>query len=290
MGHTNDNTMSYYISGLVGIDSQSMVRGRAQRVELLDENCSMMARRNLLAPQPPGSQLVDQAFKPIESKTVSLVVLSPRQEYDMRRQRRNKMYVKTRKRFWENDGEELEEELKQDQALKLGAATSEVVEVKASLPQRLPSRYLKALWKHEPERRRLVELLYCNGVTDQGAELALDPILESLVNMANPPKKRYAYNSAQPGPDGSCGVCKQALPPYVYFGMLLLLSLTCVERADQRETTPICLIVLSDNSSRKRDDIWMLNSASLEHADGTTVAIAFLENLAERTRTTLLNT
>ncbi|PZD37947.1 DUF3435 domain containing protein [Pyrenophora tritici-repentis] len=60
MGHTNDDTVMYYISGLVGIDSQSMVHGREQKSELIDENTSMMLKRNLLAPMPPGSQLTDR--------------------------------------------------------------------------------------------------------------------------------------------------------------------------------------------------------------------------------------
>jgi hypothetical protein len=68
-------------------------------VELIDKNRSMMARRKILASQPPGSQLVEQAVRPIKSKSISLIALSLRQQYDLRRQFRNKSYIKKRTRF-----------------------------------------------------------------------------------------------------------------------------------------------------------------------------------------------
>jgi hypothetical protein len=68
-------------------------------VELLDKNRSMMARRKILASQPPGSQLVEQAVRSIKSKSISLIALSLRQQYDLRRQFRNKSYIKKRTRF-----------------------------------------------------------------------------------------------------------------------------------------------------------------------------------------------
>jgi hypothetical protein len=60
MGHSNDDTVMYYISGIIGVDSQSMVHGRDQRTELIEENTSMMSKRNLLALMPPGSQLTNR--------------------------------------------------------------------------------------------------------------------------------------------------------------------------------------------------------------------------------------
>jgi hypothetical protein len=72
MGHTSDETMGCYTSGLVGNDSQSMVRGREQKQDLLDENSLMMAKRNLLAPQPPGSQLIHQSLRPVREKVANI--------------------------------------------------------------------------------------------------------------------------------------------------------------------------------------------------------------------------
>jgi hypothetical protein len=59
MGYTNDNTFQSYISSLIGIDAQSIVHGRAQRMDLVSNHGSMMFKRNLLAPMPPGSRLTD---------------------------------------------------------------------------------------------------------------------------------------------------------------------------------------------------------------------------------------
>jgi hypothetical protein len=63
MGHRDNEPMGFYVSGLVGIDSQSMVRDRPQRAGLLEQHISMMAKRNLFAPQPPGSQLTQRVYK-----------------------------------------------------------------------------------------------------------------------------------------------------------------------------------------------------------------------------------
>jgi hypothetical protein len=55
MGYSNDNTVLYYISGIVGVDSQSMIYRREQKTKLINENTSMMSKKNLLALMPPGS-------------------------------------------------------------------------------------------------------------------------------------------------------------------------------------------------------------------------------------------
>jgi hypothetical protein len=100
MGHTSDETMGCYISGLVGIDSQSMVRGREQKQDPLDENSSMMAERYLLAPQPPGSQLIHQSLRPVREKVANITALTPREQYEARRQSCNKGYHKDCKSFY----------------------------------------------------------------------------------------------------------------------------------------------------------------------------------------------
>jgi hypothetical protein len=68
-----------------------MVYGRDQRTELIEENTSMMSKRDLLAPLPPGSQLTDRASiaRAIEPNIpVAVVTLSertPKEEYALRR-------------------------------------------------------------------------------------------------------------------------------------------------------------------------------------------------------------
>lgn len=61
MGHSNDSIFQSYISSLVGIDTQSLVHGRAQRMDLINSNSSMMFKRNLLAPMPPAPLLTDMS-------------------------------------------------------------------------------------------------------------------------------------------------------------------------------------------------------------------------------------
>ena len=90
MGHSNDDTVLYYISGIVGVDNQSMVHGRDQRMELFEVNTSMMSKRNLHAPMPPGSQLTDRANSTAQKtdRDVAVVTVSertPSQEYALRR-------------------------------------------------------------------------------------------------------------------------------------------------------------------------------------------------------------
>ncbi|KAF1935092.1 hypothetical protein EJ02DRAFT_486881 [Clathrospora elynae] len=213
MGHSNNDTVMYYISGIVGIDSQSMVHGRDQRTELIEENSSMMSKRNLLAPMPPGSQLTNRgsiarAIKP--DNPVSVVTLSehtPKEEYALRRQSRTVAYRKQRENFFEG---------------KTTTPQRAAVSVSAQAtpkPLRSPLRYLQALWKFEPERKAIASLMYPD--CDTGAEdskdtgidsatkvkIPLKDILEPMVNLSNPEKKRYTYASASPTKDRCCSVC-----------------------------------------------------------------------------------
>jgi hypothetical protein len=70
MGHRDNEPMGFYISGLVGIDSQSMVRDRPQRTDLLEQHISMTAKRNLFAPQPLGSQVTQRVYKAPKSNVL----------------------------------------------------------------------------------------------------------------------------------------------------------------------------------------------------------------------------
>jgi hypothetical protein len=204
MGHSNDDTVMYYISGIVGVDSQSMVHGRDQRTQLLDENTSMMSKRNLLAPLPPGSQLTDRASmaRAIEpDRSVAVVMLSertPKEEYALRRQSRTVTYRQEREDFFEGK-------------TTAPHATASVPAQATPNPLRIPSRYLQALWKFEPERKAIVNLMYpgCDKGTEavDNVEISLNDILEPMVTLSNPEKKRYSYASASPTKDMHCSVC-----------------------------------------------------------------------------------
>jgi hypothetical protein len=102
MGHKYDDTAQYYVSGFIGIASQCIIHGREQCLELYKESSSMMANRNLLAPKPPGSILTEspcerapqilQENEKGSPEFVSTMVLSATQEYELRRQSREKAY------------------------------------------------------------------------------------------------------------------------------------------------------------------------------------------------------
>lgn len=212
MGHSNDDTVMYYISGTVGVDSQSMVHGRDQRTELIEENTSMMSKRNLLALLPPGSQLTNRASitRAIEPDTpvavVTLLERTPKEEYALRRQSRTVAYRKQREDFFEGK-------------TTTPHATASVCAQVTSKPLRSPSRYLQALWKFEPERKAIANLMYpvCDTETKGSAieeavdkvEISLNDILEPIVTLSNPEKKQYTHASASPTKDMRCSVCRK---------------------------------------------------------------------------------
>jgi hypothetical protein len=208
MGHKGEDTAQFYISGFVGIDSQSMVNGREQRLELYNESISMMANRNLLIPKPPGATLVETLYAKTElppsdtlgdldknsENIVTTLPLSADQEYQIRRQSRYKQYRKNREAFIEGTSE-------------LAKATT--LPTSAEILRR-PSRYLQALFKFEPDRKAAVDLMFDeNGASRP--ELPLGKVLEPLIKLANPQKKRYAYKTAEPIEGNRCSDCKTIL-------------------------------------------------------------------------------
>ncbi|CAN9286059.1 unnamed protein product [Alternaria alternata] len=205
MGHSNDDTVLYYISGIVGVDSQSMIHGREQKTKLIDENTSMMSKRNLLAPMPPGSQLTDRVIPKAKEisktvKEVSLLERTPSQEYAIRRQFRKVAYRKQREAFFGGEDPSSSD-----------AATSSTSGQTTTKPLRTPSRYLQALLKFEPERKTISRLLYpgCATAADvaaEGTKISLDVILEPMVKISRPEKKRYAYASASSTKENRCGI------------------------------------------------------------------------------------
>jgi hypothetical protein len=82
-----------------------MICGREQNTKLMNENTSMMSKRNLLAPMPPGSQLTDRAISKVKKTSINVteVALADRtssQEYALRRQSRKLAYRKQRGAFF----------------------------------------------------------------------------------------------------------------------------------------------------------------------------------------------
>ncbi|KAF2624884.1 hypothetical protein BU25DRAFT_423660 [Macroventuria anomochaeta] len=141
MGHKYDDTAQYYVSGFIGIDSQSIIHGRKQCLELYKESSSMMANRNLLAPKPPGSILTEPPCERVPQlpqekgkrspDVISAMALSTTQDYELRRQTRERAYQKDRQEYLEGKG-------------KSPRATAPTLVI----PSREPSRYLLALLKY----------------------------------------------------------------------------------------------------------------------------------------------
>jgi hypothetical protein len=232
MGHSNDGIMLTYLANVVHVDIQSVVLGRPQRMDLIRSQASMMAERNLLAPKPPGAQLIDKASNDRSAfdegvadkqlpSTVAFADLTPTQQYELRRQSRKSIYSKRREEFFLGEAEHVRPCLDNSTCL-----------------SRSPSRYLRALLKHQPDRRRIASILYPDAypredenestsedhgtsVETQATVVALksvtsDDILPSLIQMATPKKRRYAHRGAEPTADSRCPVCEDNLNGYVF--------------------------------------------------------------------------
>ena len=206
MGHKYEDTAQYYVSGFIGIDSQSIIHEREQCLDLYKESSSMMANRNLLAPKPPGSMLTESPYERTihvleekeerNPKVVSTMLLSATQEYELRRQSREKAYQKDRQEYLEGKA----------------GVVRETSPISTAL-SREPSRYLLALLKFEPERKLVLDVMFRkdDGTDKITAVLSLTEVLEPLVKLASSHRKRYAYKTAEPTEQGCCGDCSKDL-------------------------------------------------------------------------------
>lgn len=176
MNHTGDKTMGFYTSGIIGVDTQSMIRGKPQRAQFMEKHISMMGKRRLDAPQAPGAQLAETAevATPADDNIFDIVTASGR--YSMKRQARHKAYWKKREDFYED-------------RCKDARSSTTVLD-------RSASRYLRSLWKFDP---------------DHEVEIHLNAFIESMVKVANPQRARYHYRSAAPFPNNCCAVCNKQL-------------------------------------------------------------------------------
>ncbi|KAF3032713.1 hypothetical protein E8E12_002041 [Didymella heteroderae] len=109
LGQQSDQALGHYLSGMVFLDSQSVIRNRPQRTDLLGKHTSMMATRKLCAPQPPGSQLDgpirDLALPSAEGDDliVEFSSMTPSERYERRRQSRKKAFRKEREKSFDDD-------------------------------------------------------------------------------------------------------------------------------------------------------------------------------------------
>jgi hypothetical protein len=61
MNHTGDKIMGFYTSGIISVDKQLMIHGKLQRTQLMEKHISMLGKRRLDEPQPPGARLTEMA-------------------------------------------------------------------------------------------------------------------------------------------------------------------------------------------------------------------------------------
>jgi hypothetical protein len=213
MGHANDDVFQHYISSMIGIDTQSAIFGREQRVELISHHSSMMLHRNTLAPMPPGSQLAQTSSL---STTQSSDMDIP---YTERRQLKKKAFQEERQQFFQKE-----------------PTTPKSISTNT---HRMPSRYLKALFKFEADRQKVVELLYPDIELDddehgqglsyeshdtrptistqkpQGDKcVSLEEVVRPLQNIANGEKPRFMYRCAETIQNECCSFCKKKLDRY----------------------------------------------------------------------------
>ena len=151
----------------------------------------MLGNRRLNAPQPPGAQLTETTVvaAPADEKVFNVITLSGR--YAIKKQARHKAYRKKREEFFEDRCKD--------------AIQSSVV------PHRSPSRYLRSVWKFDPDREHVVDSILHNGQVDHEVEIPLESFIGFMVRVANPQRQRYHYRSAAPLPDGRCAVCNKQL-------------------------------------------------------------------------------
>ncbi|KAH7551112.1 hypothetical protein BM1_09986 [Bipolaris maydis] len=211
MGHANPNIFQTYISSMIGIDSQSVVLGRDQRMDLINNHSSMMLHRNLLAPMPPGSQLA-------ETSSLNTCHHDSDLPYDKRKYLQRTTFEEERQQFFQCRS----------------TATSST----SSDGTRTPSRYLKALLKFEVGRYQAVMLMYPDLKSDgdehdkdnetldhescETAEMTtsthhcvtLEQIVHPLQSIANAHKQNFEYEGAETIENGCCSFCKKTLDGY----------------------------------------------------------------------------
>ncbi|CAI6336975.1 unnamed protein product [Periconia digitata] len=202
MGNSEVIHADSYAPDTIAIDTQALVNGRAPKVQLIEMNISMTRQADDRAPQKLGSRLTDVKVVPIkDEESIIASQLSVKQQYELRRQMRNKNYTKRWKAYLEEENGSYEE-------ADLQSGNDEKCEDEhehATNTVRNPSRYLTALLRHDPDRQELIELFYHTKSPQIGA------CVETLQRMANPGKKRATYRGVDPPESERCSHCKTEL-------------------------------------------------------------------------------
>lgn len=233
MGHTGEETFQFYISEIVAVDAQSMVLGTTPDNAFIEMNQSMGLDTNFMAPKPPGSCLTDIAGM---RDTDGMSKLSPAQQYEIRRQTRNRNYTKTRLKFWEDtEGLFVEDDLETTvDDPSLGTTEEEHWDSETAVEdsdtetavdddlendyqnewkdtddadptERNPSRYLTALLRHQPDRRELIDMMFTKE------EVPLVRVVNPMQRLADPSRGASTYSGVKPLKDGICPVCEKAV-------------------------------------------------------------------------------
>ncbi|KAF2278993.1 uncharacterized protein EI97DRAFT_440482 [Westerdykella ornata] len=193
-GNTIDNT-------------QSLAQGRTPNQALIEEAISMKARRNLLAPMPPGSQLAKHLHQVDLSETLSM---SPQKKDRIQRRLRKKIYVKNREEFFQN------------------GALTDVEPWRQKAMERMPSRYLQAYLRYDRRRRELCTSLFTEEDT------SLSQVIPILRSTANPASGRLFYPQTGLTEDNRCINCNKDLADNRLVHSHLL---TCTQKRLRREQT-----------------------------------------------------
>lgn len=226
MGQNNEEAFQYYISVVSGVDSQSIVQGKAPKTKFIEFNQSMKRRRNIEAPKPQGSLLTD--VQPINTEPVEIPQLSSKKQYEIRRQMRGKMYIKQRKEFFEFDvyDQDSGQGVDSDQDSGQGAdsdqdsghgmdSDEDDSGEKRVMVVRSPSRYLTALLRYDLPRRWIIEVLFDQKDESLSKKESLSRVVERFRIFAAQKHARSCYPRVRLGDDGCCQDCNKSLSQYV---------------------------------------------------------------------------
>ncbi|KAF2726778.1 hypothetical protein EJ04DRAFT_506713 [Polyplosphaeria fusca] len=195
MGQIGDETFQFYLSNIVGVDTQNIGFDKSQRLDFIERFCSMDMNLVVTAPKPPRALLTDRDPPPL----VDAPHLSTSQQYDLRRRTRDTAFQRRRQDFFKNPP--------QDDEIPLGGAA---LQDSTGRLIRTPSRFLLALLKYDPDRKNVIETL--SSFTE--GELPMKPLVEPMAKMARFLKPRFYYRGAESAEDGSCKHCMKRMKQF----------------------------------------------------------------------------
>ena len=197
MGQSGDAVFQTYMSAVVGFDTQSVMQDRPPLTALVETNQTMLLKRRTEAPHPPGSRLTDVSrnMYRLTGGNEEPVLQLPA-DYKKRRQMRLQRYIKERKRFFREA---------EDSFVELDAGTNPTKD-EPVFTDRKPSRYLEAVLKHDPDRQKVIEIMF------HDSKYSLADLIEPLVRMCRTQRVRSNYMAVQEITKGGyCPYCQKML-------------------------------------------------------------------------------